>query len=109
MKCPQCSFAGKPEAFLNGCPSCGYLRGGSTSGSDKSTEPDLLDAAGLTSPEDAVDEPFLGPEAPRYQVGTGTRRSGRRESRAMSRTAFGLLMVGLVSILIVLLVLYFRL
>ena len=24
VKCPECGFAGNPELFTDGCPSCGY-------------------------------------------------------------------------------------
>ena len=65
--------------------------------------------ADLTSPESTPDEPFIGAEAPRFPAGADGKRSDGRHGRYMSRTAFSMLMVALVSILIVLLVLYFRL
>ena len=109
VKCPQCSFTGKPDAFVNGCPSCGYLRGERRERPPRKTLPEFPNEPDLTSPESAPDEPFVGPEVPHHPGGADGRRSARKQSRYMSRTAFAMLMIALVSILIVLLVLYFRL
>jgi hypothetical protein len=38
VKCPVCSFTGKPELFEDGCPSCGYLGTGTDTGARRRAE-----------------------------------------------------------------------
>ena len=98
VKCPQCSFAGRPELFSNGCPSCGYLQKGAAR--NKPVSFDEIEK-GLVAPDtEGVAIEMRGDEE-------ADRKSSR--SRHLPRWAYSLLTVVLLALLIAIFVVYTRL
>ena len=91
VKCPECSFAGKADLFVDGCPSCGYLSTAASSaisGNLGIMEVDLADTGAARS------------------MGSADRATRRKPLPAW---AYAIITVGLIGFLIFLLVVYLTL
>jgi hypothetical protein len=101
VKCPNCSFSGRPELFSDGCPSCGYLRhepkGATGKVPFREVEKDLVtpDSDGVALRVDSG-----------AAAGAKRRKKKRRE---LPSWAYSLLSVVLIIVLIVIGIVYMRL
>ena len=106
VKCPKCSFSGRPELFTDGCPSCGYLKRSGRAAAASAEEREAAFAEiedGLVSPE--TEGLTLGLDR---QGSSGPEKKSRR-SNHLPNWAYTLLTAVLVVLLIVFVIVYIRL
>ncbi len=101
VKCPKCSFSGRPELFTDGCPSCGYLKR------------DGRDSARVDAAFVEIEGGLVSPDAEGLALGaTGQAPGGRRKRAAklLPVWAYVLLTATLMVVLVVLMIIvYMRL
>jgi len=61
VRCPRCNFVGKAGEFLNGCPTCGYLR--SSNGGFDSGQLEFLNPKTFETPKKNGEKKTLQPWA----------------------------------------------
>ena len=101
VKCPICSFSGKANLFSDGCPSCGYMskKGGTDRNSGKPFE--MATGKGMVNPYVNGNDTPLAPKENEPE-------KKKQQSRAIPAWAYTVITVGLIGVLILLMVLYFR-
>jgi hypothetical protein len=94
VKCPVCLFEGKPGAFLQGCPKCGYM----------SPQIDGLRASpGRTSAAPSAERPMGDGRA-----SPGAKKNKREKSRLLPGWFYSGIVIILLVVLLILLIVLFR-
>lgn len=103
VKCPKCSFSGRPDLFSDGCPACGYLKGGK----DRKGG-----SAGVDEAFSVIEGGLVSPESEGIAIERdGTDRPGGKQDNAgwqLPGWSYPILITVLVVVLIAILVVYIR-